>query len=278
MTNLKNQLQNKANNTNQVKKASPSKGMEQLLTKMGGQIQKALPSMVSSERFQRVALTAFSNNTKLQQCDPMSFIAAMMQSAQLGLEPNTPLGQAYLIPYGKQVQFQIGYKGLLELAQRSGKIKTLYAHEVRENDTFDIDYGLNQTLTHKPLLKGDRGEVIGYYAVYHLDTGGNSFIFMTKDEVLEHTKRFSKTYNSGPWQTDFDAMAKKTVIKQLLKYAPLSIEFQKATSMDETVKTEISDDMSLVKDEGIEAEFTELTDEGAEVENQQIEGQQVMDM
>lgn len=278
MANLKNQLQSKANNTNQVKKASPSKGMEQLLTKMGGQIQKALPSMVSSERFQRVALTAFSNNTKLQQCDPMSFIAAMMQSAQLGLEPNTLLGQAYLIPYGKQVQFQIGYKGLLELAQRSGKIKTLYAHEVRENDTFDIDYGLNQTLTHKPLLKGDRGEVIGYYAVYHLDTGGNSFIFMTKDEVLEHAKRFSKTYNSGPWQTDFDAMAKKTVIKQLLKYAPLSIELQKATSMDETVKTEISDDMSLVKDEGIEAEFTELTDEGAEVENQQIEGQQVMDM
>lgn len=278
MTNLKNQLQNKANNTNQVKKASPSKGMEQLLTKMGGQIQKALPSMVSSERFQRVALTAFSNNTKLQQCDPMSFIAAMMQSAQLGLEPNTPLGQAYLIPYGKQVQFQIGYKGLLELAQRSGKIKTLYAHEVRENDTFDIDYGLDQTLTHKPLLKGNRGEVIGYYAVYHLDTGGNSFIFMTKDEVLEHAKRFSKTYNSGPWQTDFDAMAKKTVIKQLLKYAPLSIELQRATSMDETVKTEISDDMSLVQDEGIEAEFTELTDEGAEVENQQIEGQQVMDM
>lgn len=278
MTNLKNQLQNKANNTNQVKKASPSKGMEQLLTKMGGQIQKALPSMVSSERFQRVALTAFSNNTKLQQCDPMSFIAAMMQSAQLGLEPNTPLGQAYLIPYGKQVQFQIGYKGLLELAQRSGKIKTLYAHEVRENDTFDIDYGLNQTLTHKPLLKGDRGEVIGYYAVYHLDTGGNSFIFMTKDEVLERAKRFSKTYNSGPWQTDFDAMAKKTVIKQLLKYAPLSIELQKATSMDETVKTEISDDMSLIEDEGIEADFTEISDESIETENQQIEGQQVMDM
>lgn len=268
MTNLKNQLQDKANNTNQVKKASPSKGMEQLLTKMGGQIQKALPSMVSSERFQRVALTAFSNNTKLQQCDPMSFIAAMMQSAQLGLEPNTPLGQAYLIPYGKQVQFQIGYKGLLELAQRSGKIKTLYAHEVRENDTFDIDYGLNQTLTHKPLLKGDRGEVIGYYAVYHLDTGGNSFIFMTKDEVLEHAKRFSKTYNSGPWQTDFDAMAKKTVIKQLLKYAPLSIELQKATSMDETVKTEISDDMSLVEDEGIEADFTEVSDEVVEGEKQ----------
>ena len=212
MSNLKNQLQNKANNTTQVKKVSPSKGMEQLLTKMAGQIQKALPSMVSSERFQRVALTAFSNSPKLQQCDPMSFIAAMMQSAQLGLEPNTPLGQAYLIPYKNQVQFQIGYKGLLELAQRSGKIKTLYAHEVRENDTFDIDYGLNQTLTHKPLLKGDRGEVIGYYAVYHLDTGGNSFIFMTKAEVLEHAEKFSKTFKNGPWQTDFVALANKSVI------------------------------------------------------------------
>lgn len=255
MSNVKNQLQNKANGTTQVKKASPSKGMEQLLTKMAGQIQKALPSMVSSERFQRVALTAFSNSPKLQQCDPMSFIAAMMQSAQLGLEPNTPLGQAYLIPYKNQVQFQIGYKGLLELAQRSGKIKTLYAHEVRENDTFDIDYGLNQTLTHKPLLKGDRGEVIGYYAVYHLDTGGNSFIFMTKAEVLEHAEKFSKTFKNGPWQTDFDAMAKKTVIKQLLKYAPMSIEMQKAVSADETVKTEISDDMSLVEDESLEADF-----------------------
>ena len=91
---------------------------------------------------------------------------------------------------------------------------------------------------------------------------------MTKDEVLEHAKRFSKTYSSGPWQTDFDAMAKKTVIKQLLKYAPLSIELQKATSMDETVKTEISDDMSLVEDEGIEADFTEVSDEVVEGEKQ----------
>lgn len=275
MTSLQNQLKRKAvGEYNNIKKASPSKGMEQLLTKMAGQIQKALPSMVSSERFQRVALTAFSNSPKLQQCDPLSFIAAMMQSAQLGLEPNTPLGQAYLIPFGRQVQFQIGYKGLLELAQRSGKIKTLYAHEVRENDTFDIDYGLNQTLTHKPLLKGDRGETIGYYAVYHLDTGGNSFVFMTKDEVLEHAKKFSKTFKNGPWQTDFDAMAKKTVIKQLLKYAPLSIEMQKAVSADETVKTQISDDMSLVEDESLEADF-QFVNEDDQEENQEEVSEEV---
>ena len=262
--NLKGALEKKATGT-AVKKASPSKGMEQLLNKMAGQIQKALPSMVSSERFQRVALTAFSNNVKLQQCEPMSFIAAMMQSAQLGLEPNTPLGQAYLIPYGKQVQFQIGYKGLLELAQRSGKIKSIYAHTVRANDEFDIDYGLEQKLVHKPDLKGNRGKVIGYYAVYHLDTGGNSFIFMTKDEILEFAKKKSKTFNNGPWQTDFDEMAKKTVIKKLLKYAPVSIEMQKAMTVDETSKSEISDDMSLVEeDEYIEGEFEEVVTEGEE--------------
>lgn len=259
MADLKNKLQAKATGT--VKTVSPNQGMKKMLDKMKDEIAAALPSMVSSERFQRVALTAFSSNPKLQECDPVSFLAAMMESAQLGLEPNTPLGQAYLIPFnskeGMKVQFQLGYKGLLELAQRSGKIKTLYAHEVRENDVFDIDYGLNQTLTHKPLLKGSRGEVIGYYAVYHLDTGGNSFVFMTKDEILDHAKKFSKTFKFGPWQTDFDAMAKKTVIKQLLKYAPLSIEMQRAVTFDETVKSKIDEDMSLVNDEtdSLEVEY-----------------------
>ena len=260
MTDLKNKLQAKA--TSKVKQVSPNQGMKQMLDKMKNEIAAALPSMVSSERFQRVALTAFSSNPKLQECDPVSFIGAMMESAQLGLEPNTPLGQAYLIPFKTKdgvmkVQFQIGYKGLLELAQRSGKIKTLYAHEVRENDEFDMDYGLNQTLTHKPFLKGERREVIGYYAVYHLDTGGHSFVFMSKSEILEYAKNFSKTFNKGPWQTDFDAMAKKTVIKQLLKYAPLSIELQKAMVGDETIKTKISDDMSLIKDESesLEVEY-----------------------
>ena len=233
-------------------KASPIKGMQQMLKAMEAEISKALPSMVSSERFQRLALTAFSGNTKLQQCEAKSFIAAMMQSAQLGLEPNTPLGQAYLIPYGNQVQFQVGYKGMLELAQRSGKIKTIYAHEVRENDEFDIDYGLEQQLKHKPLLKGDRGQVIGYYAVYHTVDAGYSFVFMTKDEVLQFAQIKSKTFRNGPWQTDFDAMAKKTVIKQLLKYAPISIEMQKAITSDSTVKTHIEKDMTDVPDESSE--------------------------
>lgn len=270
-TKLKNQLEGKANN--QVTNTdSPQKGMTKLLNQMSEQIAKALPSMVSSERFQRVVLTAFNANPKLQQCDPTSFLASMMQSAQLGLEPNTPLGQAYLIPYGKNVQFQIGYKGLLELAQRSGRIKTVYAHEVRENDEFDIDYGLEQKLVHKPNLKGDRGEVIGYYAVYHLDNNGYSFIFMTKDEVENHAKSKSKTFYSGPWQTDFDSMAKKTVLKQLLKYAPISIEANKALTADDSIKNEIKEDMMEVKDESLDVSFSVVEEEVQinDVENEKL--------
>ena len=259
-------------------KLSPQKGMQQMMKAMAKEIEAALPSMVSSERFQRVALTAFSSNPKLQKCSPKSFIAAMMQSAQLGLEPNTPLGQSYLIPYENKktgettCEFQVGYKGLLELAQRSGRIKTIYAHEVRENDEFDIDYGQYQALKHKPLLKGDRGTIIGYYAVYHTTDEGHSFIFMTDEEVTTFAKAKSKTYNFGPWQTDREAMAKKTVIKQLLKYAPISIELQKAITADNTVKTTIDKEMSDIPDESPEYIDVEAHDEEVDV----TEGQQTL--
>ncbi|MDD7433816.1 MAG: recombinase RecT [Peptoniphilaceae bacterium] len=216
-------------------KISATDNMRGLLHAMGEQIRMALPENIQSERFQRVALTAFSGNPKLQKADPVSFIAAMMQSAQLGLEPNTPLGQAYLIPYGNQIQFQIGYKGLIDLALRSGKYRSIYAHEVRENDEFSIEYGIEETIKHVPNMVGDRGEVTGYYAVYKLENGGYGMFYMTKKEVMEHARKFSKTFNNGPWKTDFDAMAKKTVLKQVLKYAPMSIELQQATSIDENV-------------------------------------------
>lgn len=244
---------------------SPVENMNVLLKSMASQIKMALPSHLSSERFQRIALTAFSGNAKLQSCDPVSFLAAMMQSAQLGLEPNTPLGHAYLIPYKNQVSFQLGYKGLIDLAMRSGAYQSIYAHSVYEEDEFNIDYGLEQSLVHKPKLTGSRGNIVGYYGVYKLVNGGYGFAYMTRKEVEDHGRKFSKTYNNGPWKTDFDAMARKTVIKQALKYAPVSIEIQKATSIDEKVASK-ENAKTAFENNVIESSFVEMKTEVEEIE------------
>lgn len=191
---------------------------------MQSQFAKALPAVMTPERFTRIVLTALRNNPKLVACDRSSFLAAVMSSAQLGLEPNTPLGQAYLIPYGNECQFQIGYKGLIDLAYRSGEVSIIQAQTVYEKDEFVYELGLEAKLIHKPCMKGDRGEAIAYYAIFKMKNGGENFAVMSKDDVVKFAKKKSKAFNNGPWQTDFDAMAKKTVLKQVLKYAPIHSE------------------------------------------------------
>lgn len=207
-----------------------------LIRRMEPQIRKALPSVITPERFTRIVLTALSSNPKLQACTPMSFMGAMMQAAQLGVEPNTPLGQAYLIPYGGLCQFQLGYKGLIDLAYRSGEVSSIQAHEVHENDVFEYEYGLEPKLRHVP-AQTDRGPVTFYYAVLKLKNGGVGFEVMSRDDVETFARKKSKAYNNGPWKTDFDEMAKKTVLKKVLKYAPLKTEFSRAVASDESVKT-----------------------------------------
>lgn len=217
--------------------------MQGLIQAMEPQIRKALPSVITPERFTRMVLTALSSTPKLQTCTPQSFLGAMMQAAQLGVEPNTPLGQAYLIPYGNVCQFQLGYKGLIDLAYRSGEVSSIQAHEVHENDTFEYEYGLEPKLKHVPAQK-DRGNVIMYYAVLKLKNGGIGFEVMSREDVEKFAMKKSKAYRSGPWQTDFDEMAKKTVLKKVLKYAPLKTEFARAVATDETVKSTLSDHMA----------------------------------
>lgn len=219
-----------------------------LIKAMEPEIKKALPSVITPERFTRMVFTALSSTPKLQQCTPQSFLGAMMQAAQLGLEPNTPIGQAYLIPYGNVCQFQLGYKGLLDLAYRSGVIKDIQAHEVHENDEFEYELGLEPKLKHIP-AKNNRGTVTMYYAVWHTKTGGYGFEVMSKDDVLEFAQKKSKSFRKDPWQTDFDAMAKKTVLKQALKYAPIATDFVKAVATDETVKSHITENMEDEPDE-----------------------------
>lgn len=243
------------------KEVSAVQAMGDLLKRMHAQIEKALPSVITPERFTRIALTAYSRNEKLQECTAESFLGSMMQAAQLGVEPNTPLGQAYLIPYRNrgvmEVQFQLGYRGMIDLAYRSGEVQNIQAHEVYENDTFEYELGLNPKLRHVPALK-DRGDVILYYAVFKLTNGGVGFEVMSKEDVEAFAKKKSKTYGTGPWQSDFDAMAKKTLVKRLLKFAPLKSDFIRAVTTDETIKSGISENMADLPDETvtIDAETT----------------------
>lgn len=256
---LKNAIVEKRN------EVSPVKAMGDLLKRMHTQIEKALPSVITPERFTRIALTAYSRNEKLQECTAESFLGSMMQSAQLGVEPNTPLGQAYLIPYRNkgvmEVQFQLGYRGMIDLAYRSGEVQNIQAHEVYENDTFEYELGLEPKLRHIPALK-DRGNVILYYAVFKLTNGGVGFEVMSKEDVEAFAKKKSKTYGTGPWQSDFDAMAKKTLVKRLLKFAPLKSDFVRAVTADETIKSWISENMADLPDETvtIDAETTTPTE------------------
>lgn len=219
---------------NEAKKAKTPQTTIEWVNAYLPQIKKALPEVITPERFTRITLSALSNNPQLQKCDVKSFLGAMLNAAQLGLEPNTPLGQAYLIPYGKECQFQIGYKGLIDLAYRTGQIKTIQAHIVYANDEFDFEYGLDSKLKHKPTT-GEKGKPIYVYALFKLQNGGEAFEVMSWEEAIKHAEKHSPSYNakSSPWKTHPEEMAKKTVLKRVLKYAPLSSEFIRAASTDE---------------------------------------------
>ena len=238
--------------------------MKDWINKSMGAISRALPSVITPERFARMATTAVTMNPKLGQCTPESFIGAMLSAAQLGLEPNTPLGQAYLIPYhnyktGKdEAQFQLGYKGLIQLAIRTGEFKSINAEVVREADVFEYSLGFDVNVTHKPALR-NRGAVIGVYATYELKSGGRGVCFMSVEDINEHRKKYSKAKNS-PWDTAWEGMAKKTVLKQVLKYAPLSSEFVRQTANEDVTlnfKEDIDDEPLIIADEDTRAPETE---------------------
>lgn len=251
------------------------------------QFTSALPKALKPERFQSMVLTAVNTNPKLMACDPLSVVTAALQSAQLGLEPNTPLGQAYLIPYEERkmvngvwqtvrtvCNFQVGYRGLITLAFRSGELQSLDAQEVYANDDFDFNYGLNATLKHIPATHNRKqpGEnPTHYYAVYKLKNGGQGMAVMTYEDVLEHAKKFSKTYSkktgkfSGPWADNFDAMAKKTVLLKLMKYMPMAADnpLARAAMVDGAQFTgNVNDDKTL------EINFTPSSIDFIEVESE----------
>lgn len=145
-----------------------------------------------------------------------------------------------------ECQFQLGYKGLLDLAYRSGEISVIQAHVVYSEDQFSYSFGLKPELKHIP-ASGERGEPVYVYAIFHTKDGGYGFEVCSIDDIRAHAQRYSKSFQNGPWQTNFEEMAKKTVLKRVLKYAPLKSEFLRELAQDETIKQEISEDMYMVE-------------------------------
>ena len=235
----------------QLATTSPLTSLQTLIEKSTKELGRALPAHLSPERMTRIALTCVRLNPELANCTPASFMGALFVLAQIGLEPVA--GRSYLIPFSnkrkvgnewktvKEVQAVVGYKGLIDLFYRHDSALSIDMQVVYANDAFDYQFGTDAYLKHTPALK-DRGTVTGYYAVAKIKGGGSVFYFMTKDQVTEHAKKHSKTYDrnggtfyaSSPWAKEFDGMALKTVMIQLSKRIPAAVELQRAITVDET--------------------------------------------
>jgi recombination protein RecT len=207
-----------------------------LIRNFKGEIEAALPKHITAERMTRIIMTEVRKNPKLAECDKASFFGAILECSQLGLEPGAALGHAFLSPVyvkGKlEVQLTLGYQGMVDLAERSGKV-TLHAEVVYENDEFDIDLGLNPMIKHKPEIMGERGDVIGAYAVATYVDGRKKFRFINKADI-EKARGAAKT--DYIWKGNFAEMARKTAVRRLFKMLPKSPEMGRAQEIEERIE------------------------------------------
>lgn len=255
--------------------------VEAHLNKLMPELEKALPNTgVTAERLARIALTCTRTNPDLLNCSVPSLLGAVMQAAQLGLTPNL-MGSCYLIPYndkkeGKVVSFQIGYRGLIDLVARSGFVTTIKSNCVYENDEFDYEFGLNEYLKHKPAQE-DRGKKITHvYAYAKMRHGGHAFEVMSVEDINkirdQHSAQYRFKKENSIWGQHYESMAKKTVLKQLVKYLPISTEFHEKVSQDETVRKDVAADPEYIEVEAVdyenfdigrhEPDFDEIVQEG----------------
>lgn len=253
---------------NQVARAVGGTVVEEFFRHHRDSITAVLPQHMNADRMLKIALRCLRTTPKLMGCTVASLFGAVITCAQLGLEPNTPQGHIFLIPFENkrknivEVQIVIGYKGLIDLARRSGQIASISSHPVYANDPFDVSYGTDESISHKPKLDGPRGAIIGFYAVAKLIGGGTQFEFMSLSEV-EAIRDKSQGYKSAkffakqgedpntPWFTNFPEMGRKTLIRRLCKYLPMSIELAGAVALDERASTSMAQDLDNV----LEGEF-----------------------
>ena len=188
-------------------------------------LEKALPKHIPVEKLIQISITALSKTPKLLECNRLSIYKAVMECAQLGLVPDGILGEAYFVPYKGVCQLIAGYRGLMSLAVKSSKVSHIFADNVFENDEFQYERGANPVLRHVPTLNKERGEYLGSYAVANLVDAPSlpAFEFMRADEV-EAIHQRSKAKDNGPWVTDYFQMTKKTAVRRLCKFLPMSPE------------------------------------------------------
>lgn len=219
--------------------SSKSKSLIEELKSLEPALRKALPSQLDAGRFVRVATTTLRMNPALSRCKTQSVLGALMVSAQLGLEPGGPLGHAYLVPFKDECTFIVGYRGLIDLARRSGHIASIYAHAVFEGDEFSWQLGLAQDIHHIPKaeVRDDPAKITHVYAVARLRDGSDPvFVVLTRNEVEKYRKR-SRAGSNGPWVTDWQAMALKTAVRRLATWLPLTVEATAAIALDEKAVT-----------------------------------------
>lgn len=204
------------------------------------QMALALPKNLTAERLTRIVMTECRKTPELLNCNQASFFGAVLQCAQLGLEPGSALGHCYLLPYGNgkardgrpNCQLIIGYRGMIDLARRSGQIVSINAYCVHQADEFVYELGLHPDIKHRPSAAAARGPVTFVYAVAQLKGGGVQFEVMSRAEI-EAVRSQSKAGTRGPWVTHWEEMARKTVVRRLFKYLPVSIEAMRAVEIDE---------------------------------------------
>ena len=206
------------------------------IEKLGPQIARALPNHLTGDRMTRLALTAIRKTPDLATCSEVSMAGAILTAAALGLEPNTPTGEAYLVPYKGEVQLIVGYAGMVKLYFQHPLAKTLRAEAVYEQDDFDYSYGTGAFLRHKPSLKRS-GKPLAFYAHATLTTGAEAFVVLTADEVK--ALRGGKSGPNGSIPDPQQWLSRKTAIRQLIKLLPKSTSLAKIDEVDEKGGTEL---------------------------------------
>jgi len=242
------------------------------------QLAAALPKFFDGDRFVRSALTEFRLNPQLAECSVPSVLGYFMQAAACGLEPASALGQCYPVPFNnkktgqKECQFMLSYRGMLSIARRSGEIASVVAEVVHEKDEFSIEYGMEPKLIHKPYIDGDPGAMRGAYVVVRFKAEGIEPLikYMPKAEIDKHRAR-SKASNYGPWVTDYESMALKTVFRSVFKWLPVSIEQIQATTTDGAVSRYNANAKTDDIEDLVEVEFVAAEDDSRVTAEEAVE-------